>query len=96
MTGELKYHPLITSSLYNWQISRSSSREWTILDLPIPVYDKLHIGHFYNKVIKDITNRYKLLKGYKVNFPIGTLKNKIQCLGFNCHGLIAENIAIRE
>jgi isoleucyl-tRNA synthetase len=32
---------------------------------------KSHIGNMYNKVLKDIINRYKLLRGYKVHFSPG-------------------------
>jgi len=50
------------------------------------VYERLHLGHFYNKVIKDTINRYKLLKGHKIDFA----------MGFNCHGMIIENMALQE
>jgi len=97
VTSETKYHPLITSQLYNWQLDRGASKEWTILDLPMPVYGKLHVGHFYNKVIKDIINRYKMLKGHKINYSIGNCKKKMfHEIGFNCHGLVIENVALRK
>jgi len=85
-TSETKYHPLTTSYLYNWQQNMSTSRTWRIHDLPMLVYEKLHLGHFYNKVVKDTINRYKLLKGHKIDFT----------LGFNCHGMIIENLALQD
>ena len=62
---------MISSQLYNWQLERQKSDKWIIHDLPIPVYGKLHLGHFYNQVIKDIINRYKLLRGFKIDYSIG-------------------------
>lgn len=35
------------------------------------------MGHFVNKVLKDIINRYKILSGYKLNY----------IPGWDCHGL---------
>ena len=40
----------------------------------------LHIGHALNKVLKDITNRYKVLQGHRVSFVPG----------WDCHGLPIE------
>ena len=66
-----EFNPLVDIQLYNWQLKKPISDKWIIHDLPIPVYGKLHLGHFYNKIIKDIINRYKLLKGFKINYSIG-------------------------
>jgi isoleucyl-tRNA synthetase len=38
----------------------------------------------YNKVLKDITNRYKIIQGYKVNFVNG----------FDCYGVEIEDNAV--
>ncbi len=40
----------------------------------------LHMGHALNKVLKDIINKYKLLRGYKVRYVPG----------WDCHGLPIE------
>jgi len=48
-------------------------------------YNDLHIGHFVNKTLKDIANRYKLLLGHQIDFK----------LGFNCYGILVENEALR-
>jgi len=40
----------------------------------------LHIGHALNKVLKDIINKYKLLRGHKVHYVPG----------WDCHGLPIE------
>lgn len=39
-----------------------------------------HMGHYLNKSLKDVVNKYKLMTGYKVNFTPG----------FDCHGLPTE------
>jgi isoleucyl-tRNA synthetase len=70
---ESQYHALTTATLYNWQLERATKKHWTIHDLPIMVHEKLDTGHFYNKVLKDIINRYKLLKGFKIEFALGDL-----------------------
>ncbi len=40
----------------------------------------VHMGHALNKVLKDMTSKYKLMSGYKVDFRPG----------FDCHGLPTE------
>lgn len=40
----------------------------------------LHIGHALNKILKDVINKYKLLRGYKVRYVPG----------WDCHGLPIE------
>lgn len=45
----------------------------------------LHIGHAFNKIIKDIICRWKLLNGYCVNYRPG----------WDCHGLPIELKAIQ-
>lgn len=40
----------------------------------------VHVGHVLNKVLKDMTSKYKLMNGYKVDFRPG----------FDCHGLPTE------
>ncbi|XTZ20336.1 MAG: class I tRNA ligase family protein, partial [cyanobacterium endosymbiont of Rhopalodia fuxianensis] len=40
----------------------------------------LHMGHALNKILKDIINKYKLLRGHKVRYVPG----------WDCHGLPIE------
>ena len=40
----------------------------------------LHVGHALNKILKDFSNRYKLLEGYKVHYVPS----------WDCHGLPIE------
>jgi isoleucyl-tRNA synthetase len=74
--SETQYHPLTTSYLYNWQKQRETKKNWNIHDLPMMVHERLHVGHFYNKTIKDVINRYKVLKGFKVDFSMGNIHYK--------------------
>ena len=43
-----------------------------------------HIGHFYNKVLKDITNRYRVLNGYAISYTPS----------FDCYGINVEDRAL--
>ena len=53
---------------------------FTLHDGPPYANGALHMGHALNKVLKDIINKYKILKGYKVHFVPG----------WDCHGLPIE------
>ncbi len=53
---------------------------FTLHDGPPYANGALHMGHALNKVLKDIINKYKILKGYKVRFVPG----------WDCHGLPIE------
>jgi len=45
-----------------------------------------HLGHFYNKVIKDVANRFKLMKGHRIHFVPG----------FDCYGSHIEEMAMKQ
>ncbi|KAI9592577.1 tRNA synthetases class I-domain-containing protein [Syncephalis fuscata] len=63
-----------TDRLYSWQqTSRLDAPEFT-----------LHDGHALNKILKDIILRYKILRGYRVNYVPG----------WDCHGLPIEQKAL--
>ncbi|KAG1714387.1 Isoleucine--tRNA ligase, mitochondrial [Nymphon striatum] len=69
------------SELYSWQYAnKKESPEFCIHDGPPYANGKPHIGHAINKILKDITNRYKLLRGYRIHFVPG----------WDCHGLPIE------
>ena len=53
---------------------------FTLHDGPPYANGSLHMGHALNKILKDIINKYKTLKGYKVHFVPG----------WDCHGLPIE------
>lgn len=45
-----------------------------------------HMGHYLNKTLKDVVNKYKLMNGHKVNFVPG----------WDCHGLPTELMAQKK
>ena len=57
--------------------SSSSGKNFTLHDGPPYANGSLHMGHALNKVLKDIINKYKTLRGFKVHFVPG----------WDCHGL---------
>ena len=87
---EPRLAPLTTTELYRYQqtsplvqldLSLSSSPTLFLLhDGPPFANGKLHIGHFLNKTLKDIHNRYQLLQGRRMHYVIG----------WDCHGLPIE------
>ena len=73
--------------LYRWQLEhRNPSKTFTLHDGPPYANGDPHMGHALNKILKDITNRYKLLRGYRINYRPG----------WDCHGLPIELKACRE
>ena len=60
--------------------SNNSGKTFTLHDGPPYANGSLHMGHALNKVLKDIINKYKTLKGFKVHFVPG----------WDCHGLPIE------
>ncbi|XP_023224839.1 isoleucine--tRNA ligase, mitochondrial-like [Centruroides sculpturatus] len=72
------------SSLYDWQLENNKHDMFILHDGPPYANGELHMGHAINKILKDITNRYKILRGYKVHYVPG----------WDCHGLPIEMKAI--
>ncbi len=60
--------------------SNNTGDIFTLHDGPPYANGPLHMGHALNKVLKDIINKYKTLRGYKVHFVPG----------WDCHGLPIE------
>ena len=60
--------------------SNNSGEVFTLHDGPPYANGALHMGHALNKVLKDIINKYKILRGYKVHYVPG----------WDCHGLPIE------
>ena len=60
--------------------NNNNGEVFTLHDGPPYANGALHMGHALNKVLKDIVNKYKTLKGFKVNFVPG----------WDCHGLPIE------
>ena len=74
--------------LYKWQQEKyaDSTKVFTLHDGPPYANGDPHMGHVLNKVLKDIINRYKLLRGYKISYRPG----------WDCHGLPIELKACKE
>ncbi len=70
-----------TKNKIDKNLSSSNKGEiFTLHDGPPYANGALHMGHALNKVLKDIINKYKILKGFKVHFVPG----------WDCHGLPIE------
>lgn len=57
--------------VYNSQVLNtlnSNAKEFIIADGPPFANGSLHIGHAFNKILKDTIARFKLLQGYKVRY----------------------------
>ncbi len=59
---------------------KNNGRIFTLHDGPPYANGSLHMGHALNKVLKDIINKYQIMKGRKVRF----------IPGWDCHGLPIE------
>ncbi|PWN31127.1 isoleucyl-tRNA synthetase [Jaminaea rosea] len=59
-------------NLYRWQRSHlPATHEWHLQDGPPYANGSLHMGHALNKILKDIVNRYQLLRGRRVLYKPG-------------------------
>ncbi|KAI4217491.1 MAG: hypothetical protein LQ351_000086 [Letrouitia transgressa] len=82
-----KYLKRCTDDLYAWQLdARKSSKAFCLHDGPPYANGPLHIGHALNKILKDITCRFQLLEGTRVDFVPG----------WDCHGLPIELEALKQ
>ena len=69
-----------------WDNASSDQPLWTLHDGPPYANGPAHMGHAVNKILKDITNRWKVLKGYKCHYVPG----------WDCHGLPIELKALSK
>uniref|UniRef100_A0A8B9MFN3 isoleucine--tRNA ligase n=1 Tax=Accipiter nisus TaxID=211598 RepID=A0A8B9MFN3_9AVES len=74
------------SELYSWQRQRKAKQEFCLHDGPPYANGDPHVGHALNKILKDITNRFYMMRGYKVHYVPG----------WDCHGLPIELKALSE
>lgn len=84
-----RYLRKCTEDLYAWQKSaRSQDKDgcFTLQDGPPYANGDLHIGHALNKILKDITCRFQLSQGKRVEFVPG----------WDCHGLPIELKALEH
>lgn len=74
------------SELYSWQRERKVKTEFCLHDGPPYANGDPHVGHALNKILKDIANRYHMMRGSKVHFVPG----------WDCHGLPIETKVLSE
>ncbi|CAO1626474.1 unnamed protein product [Jaminaea pallidilutea] len=61
-----------TEKLYKWQSkNRDASSQFFLQDGPPFANGELHMGHTLNKMLKDMVNRYHLLRGKRVVYKPG-------------------------
>ncbi|XP_038667926.1 isoleucine--tRNA ligase, mitochondrial [Scyliorhinus canicula] len=73
------------SELYSWQRNRKG-KNFCIHDGPPYANGDPHVGHALNKVLKDIANRFQMMRGSRIHFVPG----------WDCHGLPIELKALAE
>ncbi|XP_077440216.1 isoleucine--tRNA ligase, mitochondrial isoform X3 [Vanacampus margaritifer] len=71
--------------LYNWQSERKG-KKFCLHDGPPYANGDPHVGHALNKILKDIHNRFEMLRGRQVHY----------IPGWDCHGLPIELKALGE
>ncbi|XP_068397903.1 isoleucine--tRNA ligase, mitochondrial isoform X1 [Eschrichtius robustus] len=72
--------------LYSWQRERKVKTEFCLHDGPPYANGDPHVGHALNKILKDIANRYHMMRGSKIHFVPG----------WDCHGLPIEIKVLSE
>ncbi|XP_037398154.1 isoleucine--tRNA ligase, mitochondrial isoform X2 [Pygocentrus nattereri] len=72
--------------LYAWQRERKAKKEFCLHDGPPYANGDAHVGHALNKILKDVHNRFEMLRGRKVHYVPG----------WDCHGLPIELKALGE
>lgn len=86
MSDRPRYLERCSDELYKWQRDRRSSELFTLQDGPPYANGSLHIGHALNKILKDITCRFQLSQGRRVEY----------IPGWDCHGLPIELKALQK
>ncbi|XP_033982183.1 isoleucine--tRNA ligase, mitochondrial isoform X1 [Trematomus bernacchii] len=74
------------ADLYSWQRERKAKKEFCLHDGPPYANGDPHVGHALNKILKDIQNRFEMLRGRQVHY----------IPGWDCHGLPIELKALGE
>ncbi|KAJ1971497.1 isoleucine-tRNA ligase [Dimargaris xerosporica] len=72
--------------LYQWQQRHNRGPPFILHDGPPYANGDLHIGHALNRILKDIINRYQILRG----------RNVCYIPGWDCHGLPIEIKALEQ
>ncbi|XP_063039866.1 isoleucine--tRNA ligase, mitochondrial isoform X2 [Engraulis encrasicolus] len=74
------------AQLYTWQRERKAKKEFCLHDGPPYANGDPHVGHALNKILKDIRNRFEVMRGRQVHYMPG----------WDCHGLPIELKALGE
>ncbi|KAG7511082.1 isoleucine-tRNA ligase, mitochondrial isoform X1 [Solea senegalensis] len=74
------------ANLYSWQRERKAKKEFCLHDGPPYANGDPHVGHALNKIIKDIRNRFEMMRGRQVHY----------IPGWDCHGLPIELKALGD
>jgi isoleucyl-tRNA synthetase len=84
---EPQLHARCVTQLYEAQLlARQNAEPFYLHDGPPFANGSLHMGHLLNKVLKDIINRYKLMRGHRIEYVPG----------WDCHGLPIEVKALGQ
>uniref|UniRef100_A0A3B4XQ12 isoleucine--tRNA ligase n=1 Tax=Seriola lalandi dorsalis TaxID=1841481 RepID=A0A3B4XQ12_SERLL len=83
---ELEIQKCGFADLYSWQRERKAKKEFCLHDGPPYANGDPHVGHALNKILKDIRNRFEMLRGRQVHY----------IPGWDCHGLPIELKALGE
>eukprot|EP00644_Phytophthora_capsici_P013267 jgi/Phyca11/560976/estExt2_Genewise1.C_PHYCAscaffold_51085 len=81
---EPQLHARCVTAAYAEQAQDGNRPLFVLHDGPPFANGSLHMGHFLNKTLKDIINRYQLLRGRRVQYVPG----------WDCHGLPIEHKAL--
>ncbi|WOO76802.1 Isoleucine--tRNA ligase [Vanrija pseudolonga] len=81
---EAKYRDRTTHELYRAQYDSNQGKVFVFHDGPPYANGNLHMGHALNKILKDMINRYNVIRGRKVHYVPG----------WDCHGLPIEHKAL--
>lgn len=72
--------------MYSWQRERKAKNKFCLHDGPPYANGDPHVGHALNKILKDIRNRFEMLRGRQVHY----------IPGWDCHGLPIELKALGD
>ena len=86
IADQARYLKRCTDEVYAWQQNQPRAEVFTLHDGPPYANGKLHIGHALNKILKDITCRFQLSQGKRVDWVPG----------WDCHGLPIELKAVEQ
>ncbi|CAK9784570.1 mitochondrial putative Isoleucyl-tRNA synthetase [Cutaneotrichosporon oleaginosum] len=81
---EDKFRHRTTDELYREQYASNEGPVFVLHDGPPYANGNLHMGHALNKILKDMINRYNVIRGRKVHY----------IPGWDCHGLPIEHKAL--